>query len=145
MSRKQRSVWWSSYSCALFASCLFGSSSCTVICLSRSCSHLGPVLPLSRRDILLVILPVLPVIFYIKPLHHPPHSINHPPHSINHALYIFAGGKQYLDPIIQATHTTDGAMIDICKSLGSCLREPKNIVSPGFCLSPLLPPLSYPI
>jgi hypothetical protein len=44
---------------------------------------------------------------------------------------------QYLDPIIQATHTTDGAMIDICKSLGSCLREPKNIVSidPAFCVS----------
>jgi hypothetical protein len=57
------------------------------------------------------------------------------PHTTHHTILRTTWGKQYLDPIIQATHTTDGAMIDICKSLGSCLREPKNIVSPGFCLS----------
>jgi hypothetical protein len=58
---------------------------------------------------------------------------------MNCTIHLRRGETQYLDPIIQATHTTDGAMIDICKSLGSCLREPKNIVSPGFCLSPCSP------
>lgn len=65
----------------------------------------------------------------ITTLHTPHHTT---PHSFMYGTK--RGETQYLDPIIQATHTTDGAMIDICKSLGSCLREPKNIVSPGFCL-----------
>lgn len=61
---------------------------------------------------------------------------------MNCTIHLRRGETQYLDPIIQATHTTDGAMIDICKSLGSCLREPKNIVS--IVLPLLLFEVDYP-
>jgi phosphatidylinositol-binding clathrin assembly protein len=45
---------------------------------------------------------------------------------------------QYLDPIIAATWSDDGAIHDVCKALSPRFREPNSIVS--LSLSPYEPP-----
>jgi hypothetical protein len=39
-------------------------------------------------------------------------------------------GKKYIDPIIAATWSEDGAIHDVCKALSPRFREPNSIVSP---------------
>ena len=41
----------------------------------------------------------------------------------------FPGQKQYIDPIIAATWSEDGAIHDVCKALSPRFREPNSIVS----------------
>lgn len=42
---------------------------------------------------------------------------------------------QYLDPIIAATWSEDGAVHDVCKALSPRFREPNVIVSTAFMLA----------
>jgi hypothetical protein len=41
----------------------------------------------------------------------------------------FPDRKQYIDPIIAATWSEDGAIHDVCKALSPRFREPNSIVS----------------
>ncbi len=43
-------------------------------------------------------------------------------------VFVADGSVQYLDPIIAATWSDDGAVHDVCKALVSRIREPNAIV-----------------